>query len=215
MNYFNRNASASIPSENISKQEAEENENKANMNLAKSYATAVSAALFVAFGVSQFIIRKYPGDKGKKLLQFVALPSSCIASSSNAYIMRSPEIGTGISLVDADGKEVGPPGARSKIAAKKAVQETVMSRIILQFPVFFVPPVLLAIPPFSTIAATSSVASLSVMAFLTTVAFGLGLPGAVAYFPQTGVLTADEVEPEFKEAALKSPTKSLYYNKGL
>lgn len=199
----------------MTKEEAEANEQKANMNLAKSYATAVSAALFVAFGVSQFIIRKFPGDKGKKLLQFVALPSSCIASSSNAYIMRKPEISTGISLVDADGKEVGPVGARSKVAATKAVQETVMSRVILQFPVFFLPPVLLAIPPFSTIAATSSVAGLSVMAFLTTVAFGLGLPGAVAYFPQIGTLTADEVEPEFKEAALKAPGQKLYYNKGL
>ena len=54
-----------------------------------------------------------------------------VASSSNAYIMRRPEISVGVSVVDKDGKEP-VEGFRSSKAAEKAVHETVVSRALLQ-----------------------------------------------------------------------------------
>lgn len=199
VNYYNRNASSPT----------------SNEVLAKSYATAVSAALIVAFGTSQLIQRRFDPATASKLLKFVALPSSMVASSANAYIMRSPEIDTGISLVDGDGKEI-VPGARSKVAATKAVMETVYSRMLLQLPTFFLPPVFMMLPPIAKAAAASSVVGLSANTFVTLVGFGLGLPAAVAVFPQIGELNVEEVDNlKVKEAAIARGLSKVYYNKGL
>lgn len=215
VNYFNRNASASVPSTYVTKEEAEANSKRANRVLANSYVTAVTAALAVAFGVSQYIMRRYPGVQGKKLLQFVALPSCCVASSLNAFIVRKPEMSTGITLFDANGNNVGTSGAKSKVAARKAVRDTVITRILVQFPVFLIPPLLMSVPPIATIAGLSSTIHLTLISFFTTVSFGLGLPAAVAWYPQIGAVTEREVEEEFKEAVANAPGQKLYYNRGM
>ena len=199
VNYFNRNASSPT----------------SNEILAKSYATAVSAALLVAFGTSQVIKRRFDPATATKLMKFVALPSSMIASSSNAYIMRSPEIETGVALTDADGKEI-VSGSRSKTAAKKAVMETVYSRMLLQLPTFFLPPLFMMLPPIASAAAASPVVSITVNTFVTLVGFGLGLPAAVAVFPQIGELNVNEIDDaKLKEAAKARGLQTVFYNKGL
>lgn len=202
VNYYNRNASS--PS--------------TNETLAKSYATAVSCALMVAFGVSQVINRRFDPTTAKKLLKFVALPSSMVASSANAYIMRSPEIAVGVKLYtseDLKTEVVASSPVKSNVAAKKAVMETVYSRILLQVPTFFIPPLFMMIPPIAALAANSAVASITLNTFVTLVGFGLGLPAAVAVFPQTGVLSVDEIEPELKQKAAALGLSKVYYNKGL
>ena len=196
VNYYNRNASS----------------NMSNETLAKSYAGAVSAALIVAFGVSQVIQRSFKPAKAKQMLKFVAFPSSVVASCSNAYVMRAPEMDTGITVVDAQGKDV-LPGSLSKEAAKKAVYETVVSRAYLQVPTFAIPPVVMSLPPIAAMAASSTLFGVVVTAFLTTTAFGLGLPAAVAVFPQKGEIDVEDLEPEFQKAA--GDAKTLFYNKGL
>jgi len=199
VNFYNRNASSPTTNETI----------------AKSYATAVSAALLVALGVSQGIKRGFAPATAKRLLTFVALPSSMIASSANAYIMRSPEIATGIAVVDASGSEL-VPGARSSEAARKAVQETALSRVLLQFPTFFVPPMFMMLPPVAAAAAASPVFSLTANTFVTMVGFGLGLPAAVAYFPQQGELAVSALQDgPIKAAAAKRGLDKVGYNKGL
>lgn len=57
-----------------------------------------------------------------------------LASSLNCYIVRSPEIGTGIPLrMDASGEEgLAAGGMKSKVAAKEGVYMTTLSRAILQ-----------------------------------------------------------------------------------
>jgi len=145
--------------------------------------------------------------------------------------MRSPEIKAGIALIDGDGKEI-VPGARSSVAAKKAVvrfthkaakpltrsrrqMETVYSRVLLQLPTFFLPPVFMMMLPSSLAAAP--VAGLALNTFVTIVGFGLGLPAAVAVFPQTGELRVDEIEAdsEVRRAAEGRGLRSVFYNKGL
>jgi tricarboxylate carrier len=198
VNYFNRNASSPT----------------SNEILAKSYATAVGCALFVAFGVSQFIQRRYNPAQAQKLLKFVALPSSMVASSANAFIMRSPEIDSGITILDAPQGEKVAGGCKN--AAKRAVQETAFSRVLLQLPTFFVPPLFMMLPPIASAAAASPVIGLTANTFITLVGFGLGLPAAVAYFPQIGEIKVEDIEEgPAKEAAMKKGLKSVYYNKGL
>lgn len=203
VNYFNRNASSPT----------------SNETLIKSYATAVSCALAVAFGVSQLIQRRFDPATAKKFLKFVALPASMIASSANAYIMRSPEIEAGVTVYHEDMRtEVAPASAaelRSHVAARKAVMETVYSRILLQIPTFFFPPMFMMIPPIAALAARSAVANITLNTFVTLVGFGLGLPAAVAVFPQIGSLDVNELEPELQAAAKAKGLSHVYYNKGL
>lgn len=199
VNYFNRNASSPT----------------SNETLVKSYATAVSCALAVAFGVSQLIQRRFDPATAKKFLKFVALPASMIASSANAYIMRSPEIDAGVTVYHEDMRTEVGSSTRSHVAARKAVMETVYSRILLQIPTFFFPPMFMMIPPVAALAARSSVASVTLNTFVTLVGFGLGLPAAVAVFPQIGTLDVSELEPPLQAAAQAKGLTRVYYNKGL
>ena len=148
-------------------------------------------------------------------MKFVALPSSMIASSANAYIMRSPEIDTGVSVYDADLKREVGTGLRSNIAAKKAVMETVYSRILLQVPTFFIPPLCMMIPSIAALAAANPVFNMAASTFVLLVGFGLGLPAAVAVFPQTGSLGVNELEPELRQAAQSMGLQRVYFNNGL
>lgn len=210
VNYFNRNASSPMTNE----------------TLAKSYAGAVGAALTMAFGLATTIKRRYDPVRAAQLLKFVAFPSSVLASSLNCYIVRAPEIDTGVDLLDdehnavsmLDGSEI-----KSNLAAAKGVQETVASRAILQAPVYFLPPLLMASVPAlkSAIARNSSIA-VPVTTYLLLVSFGVGLPGAIAIFPQYGTIDASEVEEAFqnistvnKDTGEKEVRRSFKYNKGL
>ena len=78
-----------------------------NMNtFLQSYMIAVSSALCVAFGLATFIQKRYSPQRAQQLLRYVAFPSAVVASSLNCYIVRSPEISTGIPLCDKDGNNV-------------------------------------------------------------------------------------------------------------
>lgn len=92
-----------------------------NETLLKSYSAAVGSALAVAFGLATMIQKRYSPEKAKALMKFVAFPSAVVASSLNCYIVRSPEIDTGVPLLDSKGKNV-MEGETSIIAAKSGVE---------------------------------------------------------------------------------------------
>lgn len=206
VNYYNRNSSAKPqPGKTVKEFEREQ-----DINLMMSYVAAVGAAVTVAFGVSTFVMKKFPGEKGTKLLKFVSFPSCIVASCSNAAIMRNPERSQGITVMDKEMNPIEPyPNAVSYAAANKAVDQTIISRALLQFPCYFVPPVLLSFLPISNPAS-----SFAALAFLSISSFGLGLPMAIAYFPVISTISAEDLEDEFKPYALKCDSK-LYYNKGM
>jgi hypothetical protein len=204
VNYFNRNASSPM----------------ANETLAKSYAGAVCAALSVAYGLSTVIKRRYDAATAARFLKFVAFPSSVLASSLNCYIVRSPEIDSGVDLLDEDYKVIAMPnGERSSAAAKKGVYETVASRAILQFPVYFIPPALMASLPFLKNALVRNPAlSVPMTLYLLLVSFGVGLPAAIAIFPQFGTIDVSELEAPFQKIVVPGTTeyrRVFNYNKGL
>jgi len=201
VNYYNRNASSPMTNE----------------TLAISYAAAVGSSLIVAFGLATAIQRKYPPAQAKQLLKWVAFPSAVVASSLNCYIVRSPEIKTGIPLTDEDGNDV-LPGETSQEAGKMGVYSTTASRAMLQAPVYFVPPVLLSLGPIRRFITAKPELAVPVTTFLLLVSFGIGLPATVAVFPQIAEIPAEKVE--FKYQHLRNhKTKELhqkyYYNKGL
>jgi len=111
VNYFNRNANSPMSIE----------------TLTMSYAGAVGSALTVALGLSAMIKKRFPDkEKAARMMKFIAFPSSVLASSLNCYIVRSPEIKTGIPLrLDPENKlGYACEGLKSNIAAARGVNET-------------------------------------------------------------------------------------------
>jgi hypothetical protein len=140
-----------------------------------------------------------------------------LASCLNCYIVRSPEIDTGVPLLHPqDLTPVFPPGETSCAAAKKGVYETVASRAILQVPVYLVPPVLTA-TVFSSFLAANPLLTVPLTTYLLLVSFGFGLPFAIAVFPQFGDIGAANVEDRFKGMKdVSGKTMDTFkYNKGL
>jgi len=196
VNYYNRNASSEMTNE----------------TLAKSYAAAVGSALLVAFGLATAIQRRFSPQRAKQLLQWVAFPSAIGASSLNCYIVRSPELETGIPLLDAQGNDV-LPGTTSMEAARRGVYATTASRAMLQAPVYFLPPMIMALG--RKFIPTKMVVPMTTYLLLT--CFGIGLPATVAIFPVMSRLRADQVEERFQHLrdAQGKPYETFYYNKGL
>jgi len=201
VNYYNRNASSPM----------------SNETLAISYAAAVGSALTVAFGLATLIQKRYDPATAKNMLRWVSFPSAVVASSLNCYIVRSPEIDSGVPLMDQNGNDV-LPGETSQVAASRGVYSTTMSRAILQAPVYFLPPVLLATGPLKSYLMRFPTLAVPVTTYLLLVSFGVGLPSTVAIFPQISEIAASDVEPKFQKltnAETGQTRETFYYNKGL
>jgi len=201
VNYFNRNASSEMD----------------NGTLVKSYTAAVASALTVAFGLATFIQRRFEPAKAKQLMKWVAFPSAVVASSLNCYIVRSPEITSGVPLLNDDFEDVAP-GQTSQVAARNGVNSTTASRALLQAPVYFLPPVLIgSLPVLKRAVARNPALSVPLTTYLVLVSFGLGLPATVAIFPQMAEIDVQDVEEHYQGLRGKDglPYQKLYYNKGL
>jgi len=207
VNYYNRNASSPM----------------SNETLMKSYSAAVGSALLVAFGLSSFVQKRYSPSQAKQLMKFVAFPSAVVASSLNCYVVRSPEIDTGIPLQDKHGNPVALDSETetnvSQIAARRGVESTTASRAILQAPVYFIPSVLMGVlPPLKRILAKHPTTRVPMTTFLVLVSFGLGLPATIAIFPQVSSIRPSEAEQKYHhliDPETQRPYDVLYYNKGL
>lgn len=203
VNYYNRNASSPMTNE----------------TLMKSYTAAVGSALVVAFGLSTFVQKRFPPNKAKELMKFVAFPSAVVASSLNCYVVRSPEITTGVPLMDSHGTAVLDERETSQIAAKCGVESTTVSRALLQAPVYFLPSLLMGTVPYlKNMIEQHPVRRVPITTFLVLIAFGLGLPATVAIFPQISSIDASKVEKKYQQLLdpqTNQPYKVFYYNKGL
>lgn len=205
-----------------------------NETLALSYSAAVGSALMVAFGLATAIQKRFPKPQAQQLMKFVAFPSAVVASSLNCYIVRSPEIDSGIPLLDErynpilvattttndkDGTtstSMGP--AISKVAARQGVHSTTLSRALLQAPVYFLPPLLLAVGPLNRLVSQNPTYRIPLTTALLLFSFGVGLPATTALMPQMASIPAQDVEQQFHHLINRStqqPYPIYYYNKGL
>lgn len=207
VNYYNRNASSPMTNE----------------TLLKSYSVAVGSALAVALGLSTLVQRKFSPSKAQQLMKYVAFPSAVVASSLNCYVVRSPEIESGIPLQDVHGNPILMPDSdtenKSQIAAKRGVESTTLSRAILQAPVYFFPSLLIGcFPPLQNLIAKHPRARVPLTTFMVLVSFGLGLPATIAIFPQVSEIRNREAEPKYHhllDPSTQKPYEVFYYNKGL
>lgn len=104
--------------------------------------------------------------------------------------------------------------AGSSIAARKAVIQTCVSRLLLQVPVFLFPPVVGMLPPIRRLLDALPKWTLAIETLILIIGFGYGLPATIALFPQTGTIRRGALEPVFQQGAADK-NEALYYNKGL
>jgi hypothetical protein len=205
VNYYNRNAATelSLPT------------------LLSSYAIAVGSALGVAFLASHYVTTQFDGDQAAQLLRFVSFPSAVVASSLNCYIVRRPELVTGVPLLNDRQEAVLGLGETSLVAAAQGVFATTASRAILQMPTYLIPPLLLerVIEPLNDHwLAQHPEALLPVTTYVLLVVFGFGLPAAVGLFAPQAKIAASKVEEKYQhlvDPQTNEPYQEFTFYKGL
>ena len=113
--------------------------------------------------------------------------------------MRQKEIQEGITVFDSDNKPIG----KSSIAAKHAIAQTAVSRVIAAMPSMVVPPIVMGFVK------AKPIPSMFIHAGLVGVCMGIGLPCAISLFDQRANIPGLSLEPEFQGK------DRLYFNRGL
>ena len=218
VNYHNRNASSSSPGDGAGPGAAAEGD-----PLVASFIGATSSALTVSLGLATLVKMRYPADVAERVLRFAAFPTSNVATSLSCFIMRRPEIKDGIAVFDSSGRPAAG-GARSRAAARKAVRETIVSRLLLDVPGLLLPALITSLPFIAGFQRRWPGWALAVDTLTIMLCFGFGLPAANAAFPQTGSIRVSRLEPELRAAFDLSAGDDddgarsrgvVYYNKGL
>ncbi|KAK2180012.1 hypothetical protein NP493_462g01026 [Ridgeia piscesae] len=146
------------------------------------YIGAVSSAIGIAIGLGMLIKRANKLSPAMKMLiqKFVPFPAVATASTCNVVLMRNSELSEGIDVYDKADKVVGT----SKVAAKKALIETAVTRMVLPAPILIIPPVIMTMIEKTSLLKRRPKLHLPFNALVTTLSFGLALPVAIALFPQ-------------------------------
>ena len=194
VNYSNRNASKPTPTSRF----------------VLGYMGAVTSAVGIALSLSALIKRANNLSPAMKLMvqKFVPFPAVATASTCNVLLMRNSELTEGIEVFDKDENVVGT----SKIAAKKALKETAITRMFLPAPILLIPPVVMTFFEKMAFLKNNPRLHLPLNATVTTLSFGFALPVAIALFPQVSSVASDDLEPEIQASTAQT---TLYYNKGL
>ncbi|XP_048584777.1 sideroflexin-5 [Nematostella vectensis] len=194
VNFSNRNASKETPTSRF----------------LLSYLGAITSAVTIAVGLSMVVQKaKFSTPVMRGLMQrLVAFPATAAANICNVVLMRNHELFTGIEVKDKEGNIVGT----SKIAAKNAIFETTLTRIILPAPLLVGPALIMAPLERTNFLKARPRLHLPVQAAVCVAVFGLALPLAIAMFPQVSEVFTKDLEPEIQASTKEA---KLFYNKGL
>ncbi|KAF2087042.1 Tricarboxylate/iron carrier [Saccharata proteae CBS 121410] len=176
--------------------------------IAKSYLLAVSASCGVALGLNALVPRLKNVSPAARTTLSRLVPFAAVASAGalNVFLMRGEEIRSGIDvypvLSDAQKAETdGPPESlgKSKAAAKLAVGETALSRVLNATPIMVLPPlVLVRLQKMDWLKRNPRlVTPVNLGLILATSVFAL--PLALAVFPQRQRIRVEKLEKEFWE----------------
>ncbi|XP_033966772.1 sideroflexin-5a isoform X2 [Pseudochaenichthys georgianus] len=126
VNYSNRNASKPAPASKFF----------------QGYLGAVTSAVSIAVGLNVLIQKSSRFSPTTRLLvqRFIPFPAVATANVCNVVLMRHSELSEGISVLDDNGNVVGT----SKVAAKHALLETALTRVVMPMPILMLPPIIMA-----------------------------------------------------------------------
>eukprot|EP01130_Rhizamoeba_saxonica_P001513 TRINITY_DN11367_c0_g1_i1.p1 TRINITY_DN11367_c0_g1~~TRINITY_DN11367_c0_g1_i1.p1 ORF type:complete len:351 (-),score=39.16 TRINITY_DN11367_c0_g1_i1:72-1094(-) len=198
VNYSNRNASVPVPV----------------TEYFKGYLGAVSSAVLLSTGLITFIQSLKMAQETKFFVRkFIPFPAVCAADIANVVVMRYSELDTGIHVKNCKGEPLGI----SKIAAKKALTETAMTRCVLPFPHLIFAPIIISRFEKAKWWTQKPQFRLPAQACVCMCLFGFALPLSTSLFPHEGSILASELEPEFHGMIGDDGgvISEFYYNKGL
>ncbi|KAM9777849.1 sideroflexin-5a isoform 1-T1 [Neosynchiropus ocellatus] len=177
----------------------------------QGYLGAVTSAVSIAVGLNVLIQKAERFSPASRLLiqRFIPFPAVASANVCNVVLMRHSELSEGIAVLDDDGNVVGT----SKVAARHALLETALTRVVLPMPILLLPPVIMAyLEKRLQVLQRRPRLVLPVHSLVCLAAFGLALPLAISLFPQMSQISVDRLEPEI---AMATDLTTLTYNKGL
>uniref|UniRef100_A0A3B5AFJ8 Sidoreflexin n=1 Tax=Stegastes partitus TaxID=144197 RepID=A0A3B5AFJ8_9TELE len=194
VNYCNRNASKPAP---VSK-------------FVQGYLGAVTSAVSIAVGLNVLIQKANRFNPTTRLLvqRFIPFPAVASANVCNVVLMRHSELSEGISVLDDNGRVVGT----SKVAARHALMETALTRVVMPMPILVLPPLIMAALEKLPLLQRQRRLVLPVHSLVCLAAFSLALPLAISLFPQMSQISVNQLEPEI---AMATDCKIVTYNKGL
>ncbi|XP_029450441.1 sideroflexin-5 [Rhinatrema bivittatum] len=194
VNYANRNATKPSPTSKF----------------IQGYFGAVISAVSIAVGLNVLVQKANTFTPSTRLLiqRFVPFPAVASANVCNVVLMRHSELEEGIDVFDSSGKLVGS----SKIAAKHALIETALTRVVLPMPILVLPPIIMSVLEKTSVLRSHPRLVLPMHSLVCLAAFGLALPLAISLFPQMSEIETSQLEPEI---AVATTSKTVVYNKGL
>ncbi|XP_074051738.1 sideroflexin-5 isoform X2 [Macrotis lagotis] len=127
VNYANRNATKPLPASKF----------------IQGYLGAVISAVSIAVGLNALVQRANKFSPATRLLiqRFVPFPAVASANICNVVLMRHNELEEGIDVLDNEGNIVGS----SRIAARHALLETALTRVVLPMPILVLPPIIMSV----------------------------------------------------------------------
>uniref|UniRef100_A0A8C9S713 Sidoreflexin n=1 Tax=Scleropages formosus TaxID=113540 RepID=A0A8C9S713_SCLFO len=194
VNYCNRNASKPTPTSKF----------------LQGYVGAVTSAVSIAVGLNVLIEKASRFNPATRMMvqRLVPFPAVASANICNVGLMRHSELEEGIDVLDTNGNVVGT----SRIAAKHALMETALTRVVLPMPILLFPPIIMAFLEKLPLLQTHRRLVLPVHSLVCLAAFGFALPLAISLFPQMSQIEVSKLEPEI---AMATDCKVVTYNKGL
>ncbi|XP_036038647.1 sideroflexin-5 isoform X1 [Onychomys torridus] len=176
----------------------------------QGYLGAVISAVSIAVGLNVLVQKANKFTPATRLLvqRFVPFPAVASANICNVVLMRYGELEEGIDVLDADGNLVGS----SKIAARHALLETALTRVVLPMPILVLPPIVMSMLEKTALLQARPRLLLPVQSLVCLAAFGLALPLAISLFPQMSEIETSQLEPEIARA---TSSRTVVYNKGL
>ncbi|KAL5021109.1 hypothetical protein ScPMuIL_000264 [Solemya velum] len=176
--------------------------------LGLSYVLATGGAVGTALGINS-LVKKFPPLIGR----FVPFAAVAAANCINIPCMRSREITNGIPVFDENGNKLG----ESKMAAKKAISQVVMSRIMMATPGMLIPPFIMEYLNKKPIMLKRPWLNAPIQVVLVGFFLVFATPLCCAIFPQKSSMAVKDLETEIREKLEKLPstTSHVYFNKGL
>ncbi|XP_030211664.1 sideroflexin-5a isoform X1 [Gadus morhua] len=177
----------------------------------QGYMGAVTSAVSIAVALRVAIQKadRFSPTTRRMVQRFIPFPAVASANVCNVVLMRHSELSEGINVLDDKGNVVGT----SKMAAKRALFETALTRVVLPMPILLLPPIVMAmLESRLPVLRSRPGLLLPVHSLVCLAAFSLALPLAISLFPQMSQIHASRLEPEI---AMATRCEILTYNKGL
>lgn len=199
VNYANKNAAGELT----------------DTQLAAAYTGAVSSSIGIALGMSKAsdkLSSRFPTAAGavRMVIPFCAVVA---AGTASLLIVRQGELKNGVQISDAEGTVHGS----SIVAAKEGLAQCTAARVLWNIPTLIIPPIIISQLDKKNVFRNRPRTRLSFLTAMSTVAVVIGLYPAQAVFAQRASISADSVEPQFREIknSKGQHVREFFYNKGL